>query len=272
MKIELFILTYNDPETVDAHLKNLFSTDLSGHTVNITIINNHTNFSLNEEYVGRVSVIHNRLQPDWSTGFTSRNWNQALVLGFKDLNNPACDLVICAQDDTEYHHGWLPWLVEQHSKGLDFIALGVGDNLCSYTVQGVKDVGLWDERFCVLHWSEADYFLKAFLYLGTRCSINDITHGTNYTWNRIPTDVEMVRRPLGQSSLKLHLSSERHTIHAYQQTYARNLFVAKWGVAPDNLAITSVPTNTRPAIQTPFTYPYFEKDINNPRDKGYYDF
>ena len=165
MKIKLYILTYNSEYHLNSGLETLFSTDLSQHQIEIYVINNHTNYNLYKKFENKVITIHNILQPDFGTGHCSRNWNQAIIHGFHSLINPDCDLVICAQDDTEYLHNWLNLLVHAHTAGYEFIACGIGDNLCSYTPIGVKYIGLWDERYCALHYAEHDYFLRAAMWL-----------------------------------------------------------------------------------------------------------
>ena len=87
MKIKLYIVTYNNPEYLDKNLESLFETDLVDHDYEVTIINNHSNFKVREEFLEdyNLKVIHNESRPDWSTGHLARSWNQCLINGFKDL-------------------------------------------------------------------------------------------------------------------------------------------------------------------------------------------
>ena len=65
----------------------------------VNIINNHSEFELNAEFVDKVNVIHNNTRPDWDTGNLARNWNEALLHGFKDLKNPDAKIVVTMQND-----------------------------------------------------------------------------------------------------------------------------------------------------------------------------
>ena len=88
--IKIFIVTYKRSKILNKTLDILFNkTDFTTiPETEVNIINNHSDFSLNEEFVDKVNVIHNNARPDWDTGNLARNWNQSLVNGFKDLNNP----------------------------------------------------------------------------------------------------------------------------------------------------------------------------------------
>mgnify|MGYP003342408573 CR=1 FL=1 len=92
----------------------------------INVINNHSNFSLNKEYDDIVKVWHNTLRPDFSTGHLSRNWNQAILNGFKSILKPDCDILITAQDDVEYCKNYITTLIEYHKK-YNFIQTGKGE-------------------------------------------------------------------------------------------------------------------------------------------------
>lgn len=270
MKISIYIVTYKDEIHLNTNLEWLFNSDLSQHDVEVNIISNHTQFVLHDEFKDRVNVIHNILSPDENIGNTARCWNQSILHGFRDLNNPRRDLVICAQDDTQYNHDWLNWLVEHHQKGLEFIASGIGDNCCLYSPEAVKTIGLWDERFCVLSYSECDYFLRAVKYLGNRAAINDVTHGSAYTWNKIERSEFMIFRPTFSAD-KVE-ETVRRSKHSYIVDYSRNLFMDKWHRDPATIIISrdaNLLENT-PKIKTPFFYIWFEKNINNLQEKGYY--
>ena len=83
--IKIYIVTYRRPNILNKTLDILFNkTDFpSIPNTEVNIINNHSEFRLNEEFEGRVKVIHNNTRPDWDTGNLSRNWNEALL-----RNNP----------------------------------------------------------------------------------------------------------------------------------------------------------------------------------------
>ena len=96
MKIKLFIVTYNNPEDLNLTLKSIFKSidNTNKHNIEINIINNHSNFNINKDYLGFIKILNNVLRPNFSTGHLSRNWNQALILGFENLISTKSDIVI----------------------------------------------------------------------------------------------------------------------------------------------------------------------------------
>ena len=100
-KVKLFIVTYKRMSALHTTLKQIFdTTDFMKVYPNteVVVINNHTNFKLDDYFVNKgVKVLHNDCRPDWSCGNLGRNWNEALLHGFKDLNNPDADIVIAAE-------------------------------------------------------------------------------------------------------------------------------------------------------------------------------
>jgi hypothetical protein len=143
--VKIFIVTYNNNSVLnEKSLRTLFESKLP-QQCQIFIINNHSNLSIDTSYVDRVTVLNNMTRPDFSTGHLARNWNQALINGFRNSNVPDCDLVVCAQTDCQFAPDWLDYITELHQK-YDFITFGAGDCFHSYTPNAVKGIGLWDER------------------------------------------------------------------------------------------------------------------------------
>lgn len=267
MKAKLYILTYNNEQHLNDGLTSLFTGDLSQHDLKIYIINNHTNFHLHDEFKDRVEVLHNVLQPDFGTGHTSRNWNQGLMHGFRNLNNPDCDLVILAQDDTFYQPNWLNLLNQVHfGMGYDFFCVGAGDMLHSYTPNAVKKIGLWDERYSSICYMEHDYFIRAAMYLGNKASINDKGHMNGlYTINPIPFAFQIADNPPRNESKAL-LGRLRGRL----ENPIRELFKAKWGAYSEHLPTSQFINQPRaPNIPCYVIYPYFEEHIEGLVEKGY---
>ena len=106
--IKVYIVTYRRPEVLNSTLDRLFNhTDfLSIPNTEVNIINNHSEFELNEEFADKVTVLHNSVRPDWDTGNLARNWNQALLHGFVDLNNPDTKIVTTMQNDIVLASDW----------------------------------------------------------------------------------------------------------------------------------------------------------------------
>ena len=127
------------------------------------------------------------------------------------------------------------------------------------TLNAVKNIGLYDERFCNIGYQEADYFLRAVLLNRQHSSINDVYHKRihNPCENNVIEDV-----PSGYMRNDVdHLNSlQYHHI-------SRRMFAYKWmGLIPiskDNQAtpyenwddyIKSVPICAKQYVM----YPYFE--------------
>lgn len=279
MKAKLYIVTYDSPFHINKTLDSLFLSNLPTD-LEINIINNHTNFALFDHNwdklneFGKYKIHHNTLQANESTGYLQRNWNQAITSGFKSLNNPDCDLVVCCQDDTGFHTDWFRNLVDLHRSGLHFIATGIGDNFCSHTPHGIKTIGLWDERFGAMHWYEHDYFLRVSSWLGNGAAIqdgdkrngSDRGHGQLYYIQ--PERVENITYTVEKESSK---SSHKQAGISFEP-FSRKLFIAKWGYEPEDERTwcqNNMGNKLVPQIQTPILYPWFEKDIDDLQEKGY---
>lgn len=267
MKAKLYILTYNNEQHLNEGLQTLFAADLSQHQLEVYIINNHTNFKLHPSFESKVTVLHNVLQPDFGTGHTSRNWNQGLMHGFKNLNNPDCDLVILAQDDTYYGNDWLNQLHKVHFElGYHFFCVGAGDMLHSYTPTAVKKIGLWDERFSAICFMEHDYFIRAAMHLGDYSSVNDIGHAAGlYSFNQVPMATDIARNPV-RNNEKVQLGH----IRAKFDNPFRELFKAKWGNYSEFTPTAQFLNRPiQPGVINYILYPYFENAIENLNGIGY---
>lgn len=174
IKIKHFIVTYNNEKRLNLSLDSLFDSCNNLDNLDIFIINNHSNINIYDKFKYKVKVLNNQTRPDFSTGHLSRNWNQAIINGFKDINNPDCDILITSQDDTIFEKNYLEKSIEL-SKSFDFISYGTGDQFLIYNIRGIENIGLWDERFCNIGYQEADYFLRAIRY-HRHVSINDEHH------------------------------------------------------------------------------------------------
>lgn len=260
MRIKLYIVTYRNPLDLETNLNSIFSSDLCGTNLTIHILNNHTEFTLKDELLNKVEVLHNTCRPDFSTGHLSRSWNQCILHGFKDLNNPDCDILITCQDDTVFQKDWLSRLLQYH-KTYSFITAGVGDNFCSYLPEAVKNIGLWDERFCSIGYQEADYFLRARIY-NKNSSINDLGHGRMYQNVFKNFKEHFCRRTDRIPVSEYHINSMNfHDIN-------RHLLTEKWGSVALDWKNGKFPTKC--GIDNYITYPYFEKNVLGLREKGYF--
>lgn len=255
MKIKIYIVTYNDREVLNRNLSSLHDTDLSD--VEITVINNHSNFFIEPKFT-QVKVLHNSTRPDFSKGHLARNWNQAILNGFKDLNNPDCDILATCQDDTLWNADWKQSLIGIHQK-YSFYACDWGDAMCSYLPQAVKTIGMWDERFNAISHQEGDYFLRAFLYNRDFSSINDVIHAR--VWNPTHSIIDRTQQ-----------HSREHNGRTDAMAYTSSLFWSKWGIDSQSWDIEKLKSmSTVPLIQNFVYYPYFEKNIDFV-GKNYYNY
>ena len=247
-KIKIYIVTYNDSPILNSNLDSLFASDDMGN-VEVNIINNHTNFSINPKHELNVNVLHNVLRPDFSNGHLTRDYNSALINGFKNLNNPDADIVLPCHDDTLWRSNWKELLIEIHSR-YTFYTCGWGCGLCSYTPDAVKQIGLWDERFNGITHHEFDYYLRAYMYNNSLSSINDDGHH----------QILNPESPISYRSSPPREHNGRMSVHGY----TGRLFHMKWDFpvhgewSPEIMPKEPLPCK----IPNYVLYEYFERDIN----------
>lgn len=262
-KINVYVVTYNNKENINKNIsvfcdttKHIKKSD--GVQFSYVVINNHTNLDIDpHSYVPMMNnghlfgVFNNWLRPNHSCGHLARDYNMALIHGFQDLSNPACDQVILLHDDSIWNDGWYEDLYAIHAF-YDFYAGDWGDGLTSYLPNAVKSIGLWDERFCNIGYHEADYFLRALIYNRDKSTIND--HGAGRVLN--PTKEIFHHAQENHNKIVSHSDSARF----HDLTHA--LFQEKWGCSPVNWGSAAIPA--RPYIKSWSLYPYFEKDCRLP--------
>lgn len=261
MKIKLYIVTYNREKDLNNTLESLFSTDIDHHLVDVYIVNNHSNFIINNKFSNRVKVLHNVFRPDFSKGHLSRNYNEIFIHGFRDLNHADCDILMHSHDDNSFDKNIFSRIIELHKK-YTFITFSQGCGFCSYTPESIKNIGMWDERFCTIGYHEGDYFLRAIKYNNEKSSINDWV-AAHRLHNKIDDHL----------AFKLP-GTHMNTSHSESFKYypiCRKLFELKWPKWRDvewrtNMQSDEIPN---PSIPTYMMYPYFEKDILNIEEKYY---
>jgi hypothetical protein len=265
MKIKVFVVTYKNESMLKENLDSLLVSDLVQQDYSITVVNNYTESFALTEYCSsnNIAVLHNELRPNFSTGHLARSWNQCLMHGFKSLKNPDSDLVVLVQDDSLFLSNWCSYVIEKHNT-YDFISMGAGDQFHSYKSNHLKQVGLWDERFCSISYQEYDYFIRSFLYNRDRVSINDPKHARVYCPidNLIVSDADEFIGGMRQDT--------RHTNSIKYQGISRSILLAKWGDSIDRLSksigwnpeLEYLSTLSASRIPNFVYYPYFEKDID----------
>lgn len=265
MRIKVFIVTYNSNDLLNENLESLYKSDLLDYEYKVFIINNHSNLRIDNEYPN-LKVLENGTRPDYSTGHLTRDWNAALINGFKDLNAPDADIVVCTQNDIEVQKDWAKKIIEGHKK-YSFIVTGQGDAFHSYTPEAVKKVGLWDEAFCGIGYHDRDYFLRVMLCNpdGSSFSLchNDGTR--HFEYNRIvgPRDILKIK-PNGsarqesyyQDSCKWHGHCKRYFYKKWSRSVHPNTYLTINGRV--NGLGNRLDPRTEPSFEQPVLYPYFE--------------
>ena len=265
MKLKIYIVTFDGEKHLNHNLNSLFNSDFfKKENINyeINIINNHSNFNINENFKNKVNILHNVLRPDFSTGHLARNWNQAIINGFKNLNNPDCDILIHCQDDIEWKTNWYETLEKIMNK-YTFYSCGNGDAFCAYTAEGVKNIGLWDERFCNIGYHEYDYFTRACIYNPDKSSINDLgDYAGNKQWNSQESCIRFVPRD--------EIKNVNHKKSQQYHSISGKIYKLKWGFDAEPRNFDKINKNVKHTITNNFIfYPYFEKDIYGLIDKKY---
>ena len=281
MDIKIYFVTYREAEVLDETLRSLFDTCDVDKFKEINIINNHSEFQLDPHFAKRINVLHNNLRPDFSTGHLSRNWNQALINGFKDLETPDCDILMHSQNDVKYYDGWLEKVIDLHQQ-YDFFAIGAGDCLCSYTPDAVRKVGIWDERYCGIGFQEADYFVRAAYHNPLKTCITDVGHNRLLN-NLVPCMTDPRGFDAYEKAAICHMSNweegqnEHHKKAAhYGHSPSMQVFRKKFRpeIEPSELersiyCAVSDMTIYSGDLPTSMLYPYFESKIPDRHLKNY---
>ena len=292
--MKIYVVTYKRSDILNDTLKKLFDSDFSKlENTEVTIINNHTDFYLNPEFMGKVRVFHNKLRPNWSNGNLAENWNQALLDGFRDLSKPDAKYVVTLQNDTSLHPDWSSNLLKMH-ENFDFIVGKFGDNVVSYTADAVKKIGIWDENFFGVQYKEADYWLRALIFNKDKSCINDTLHGIELNnEDALELDTTIDRNFIeedgfkGENTLKRRADDTEHqniwlTRGGRYKEIAWKYFKTKWSGTwiseperktwvknwPQELK-DSPPCITKSSQKTIIRYIYFEKDIYDLLGKNY---
>jgi hypothetical protein len=258
MRIKVYIVTYNNDDILRQNLARLYSSDLLSYDYSVHIINNFSKLIGFDNYL-KLEILDNVLRPDFSNGHLSRNWNQALLHGFKDLNNPDSDLVFLMQNDTFIKRNCFSNLIEQHLN-YDFIQVGAGDQLMSFNSNAVKQIGIFDERFCSIGYQEADYFMNAYMLHKDKISINDKERHER-VWNPIENIFEKFIDP------EYGLNKDFHSFAWHD--YNKHIFNLKWGCDPQNWYQYIQTFTPSVKIKRYQTYPYFEKSIETLKEQNY---
>lgn len=284
--MKIYIVTYKRNDVLNALLKNLYKTDFSLYeNTEVTIINNHTDFYINEKLYPNVKVMHNMTRPDWSPGNLSENYNQAFLDGFRSLKKPDCKYLVTLQNDALLNNNWVSNLIEMHKK-YSFVFGEYGDNFASYMPEAVRKIGMWDENFCGGQYKEADYCIRALIHNKDKSIINDrlanlyhnekdwlptvITEERNY--QDVKGQLKRLADDKEHKKIKIHQTAHRDVLMKYMQYKWNNTWkkpVQRKGWITDWSKDFVANPPKFPKHKQFFRYYYFEKDIEDLKGKGY---
>lgn len=277
--MKIYIVTYNRNDCLNKTLDNLFSTDFSNfENTEVNVINNHSNFFLEERHKGRVNVIHNMTRPDYSNGNLARDWNTALVNGFKNLNKPDSKYVVTMHNDCRLHPNWVANMLEMFNKGYSFLIGEEGDNIICYKPEAVKKIGLWDERIHGIYHKEGDYMIRALMYNKDKSCINDTMHRRLLNQHdALPLDIGFDSTSDPGHKQRFHADGQPAREHStqlfklkWQGTHHTTPDISGWLTDWSQDFINNPPS--APKMPNFVYYWFFEKDVENLREKGYVGF
>lgn len=288
--IKIYIVTYKRCDILNDTLSKLFDSDFGAvRNTEVNIINNHSEFRLNDEFKGKVNVLHNVLRPDWSNGNLGENWNQALINGFRNLSKPDTEYLVTLQNDTSVHPKWYSNLMEMHQR-YNFVVGKYGDNLVSYTPQAVKKIGIWDENFFGVQYKEGDYWIRALIFNRNQSMINDVSHGlTLNNEHALELDTCVDRNFVVNENNKIRRQADdpehqkiwetrsglykdiawKYFKHKWNGTWIEEPTKSKWVKDWPKEFVQYPPDLSKSKVTTYMKYFYFEKDIEGLKHKGY---
>lgn len=267
--LKVYIATYRRNEILNQTLNRLFNETNFGSIPNteVTIINNHSEFKLEEAFKNKVKVLHNETRPDWDCGNLAKNWNEALIHGFKDLNNPDAKIVTTMQNDIVLEPEWATNILKLHNK-YTFVTGQLGDNIVSYRPEAIKKIGMWDERFLTPANKEADYYIRALIYNKEKSMINDKVHKRLLNnKDALPLDTSEYRGgdedwraiKATDDAKEIWFHTSQIFYWKWKDTWEKQPSYYGWLVDWDKKFIDNPPSC--PKVPSFVQYYYFEKDI-----------
>ena len=253
MRVAVFIVRYRETE----HLYKCIESVGKHDEVSVCVINNYGVLELPLEYA-HVKVLNNVCRPDFSTGHLSRNWNQAIINGFRNLKDPACDAVIGLQADACLAPGWLEY-IRGFMHTVYYVSCGRGDEFQLFTPTGIHRVGLYDERFCNIGFQEGDYFLRSVLRIPANCAILDAPHGRLHNPYGIDPNKILVPSQGGQPNDDHLTSMQYHAVSKawFDKKYNNMILPSPW-MSYNMEVMSQVGVKEKEFMY----YPYFERDID----------
>jgi hypothetical protein len=269
-QFRIFIVVFKQHDHVRTLVEELLMSDLTSFTFEIIVLNNFGTFSfpaddpLFEVNSNNLTVINNYARLESSFGHLARDWNTAALFGFLDLANPISDIVVGLQGDVSLFSEWATNVYTEHmTRGTLFLQSGHGDAFHSWTAEGVRRIGLWDERFTDIGLQEADMFLRAVVLEPERVRINDPYHGRTH----MPP----------QFSVVADNGSQDRGGSKQQHRHSSLFWKVKWGDHhPAWHLIEKVNekwmVGVTPLVPSVYMYPFFEWKLDSPVERLWYQY
>ncbi len=265
-QFRVFVVVFKDHNRTRELVEMLLQSDLTSFSFEIVVISNFGTFAFpadNPLFIvnaKNLAVVNNYLRPEFSFGHLAQDWNAAAIYGFVNLTDPVSDVVASFQGDTKCAPLWARNVYEEHMRnGTLFLQSGKGDAFHSWTAEGVRRIGIWDERFVDIGYQEADMFLRAVLLEPDRVRIDDRHHLRRY-------------RPASFRVLSEDGPGDRggkKQIHRH----SRSFWDMKWGkrdpAAWPNETWMRI-ERVVPLIPTTYVYPFFEWRLDMPVKRLWY--
>jgi hypothetical protein len=263
-QFRIFIVVFKQHDHVRTLVEDLLRSDLTSFTFEIIVLNNFGTFSfppgnpLLEANSDNLTVINNYARLESSFGHLSRDWNTAALYGFMDLTNPISDIVVGLQGDASLFSEWATNVYTEHMmEGTLFLQAGCGDAFHSWTAEGVRRIGLWDERFTDIGYQEADMFLRAVVLEPERVRISDELHGRMHHPPVFSVVADNGAHDRGGSK-----QAHRHS---------GGFWKAKWGGRNTGWGDSEV-VGAAPLVPSIYIYPYFEWKLDRPVERLWYPY
>jgi hypothetical protein len=267
-QIRVFVVVFQRHQDARNLVEEMLKSDLTSFSFEIVVLCNFETFSfpaddpLFSANADNLAVLNNFARPSFSYGHLARDWNTAALFGFADLANPISDVVVGVQADVSLLDGWASRVYSEHTKGATlFLQAGRGDAFHSWTAEGVRRIGLWDERFTDVGYQDGDMFLRALILEPDRVRIGDFHHGRVH---RAPDYIVVGENGAGDRGG----STQRHR-------HSGAFWAAKWGGRPYTWALETNASwfrNLAPAVPSSYVYPFFEWKLDGPVERLWFPY
>lgn len=219
----VWILTFNRPLALNRLIKSLGEQGLR-----CNVFSNHPVLHIdsgNEPFVDERII--NTLNSSESSSWCARSWNTIMMKAF-----PTTHDVILLQDDTVVAPAFAAW-IEDKKKTYHFIWGPMGDQFHYTTIDVLKAVGWWDERYIGCYCGDFDYMKRVlFSYDPEKVCIEEHHAGPGFVHNACGVSkniiVDLKQRAIDPGYENQHWQFERMGTQTI--SHAEAYYQEKWGI------------------------------------------